>query len=334
MRTLISIAFVFLALTFVNAQYVPYSAQNFHLASLYNPAFAGIENFVDVKVGYRYQWAAFKDAAPQFGNISVNFRVKQPLDMRWNALRPSRTDFSKIIPRRKLSIHGLGVNVYSEMIGPFKATGAGVHYAVHFPVSKKAFLSGGIGAMLQNSRIDQSELYWGPEQDVDTSDPIYQKVMSGGGNHSELWTRAGLLFYTENFYLGATYYPWNTTVKTSDVNFKNAYYRAGIQTGLAIPLNEDFTLKPSIWALWMVTGKWAVDYGAKFYMQDKTWFGLTYRDSQSGVVSGGFNVSTLFSASYAYEFPLGRLRTFSGGSHELMLALRFRNFKKDNQRVW
>ena len=56
----------------VFGQYVPNSAQNFHYASLYNPAFTGIENFLDLKFGYRYQWMRFKDNAPQFGNVVLN----------------------------------------------------------------------------------------------------------------------------------------------------------------------------------------------------------------------------------------------------------------------
>jgi type IX secretion system PorP/SprF family membrane protein len=314
------------------AQYVPNTAQNFHFAPLYNPAFSGIENFVDLKVGYRYQWTGFKDNAPQFGNIAVNFRIKQPLDLKLNALRPSRTDFSKIVPARKLSIHGLGFNAYSESFGPILRTGGGVQYAIHMPLSETMFLSGGIGAMIENTGVDESKLYWGPNPDP--GDPVYDKVMAGGVSHTEIWTRAGLLLYSEKFYIGGTFYPYNTTVKTSDVTFDDAYYRAGVQAGVSFPLNEDFDLKPSIWALMMTTNKWVIDYSAKFYMQDRVWFGLTYRDIRAGAVSGGFNVSQLFSASYSYEFTLGKLRTFGGSSHELILAFRFNNYKHVNQRTW
>jgi type IX secretion system PorP/SprF family membrane protein len=316
----------------VIAQYVPNSAQNFHFAPLYNPAFTGIENFVDVKVGYRYQWTRFKENAPQFGNLAVNFRVKQPLDMKMNALRPSRADFSKIVPRRKLSIHGLGVNAYSETFGPIVRTGGGLHFAIHVPVSEKIFLSGGLGATIENTRIDESELYWGPNPDLD--DPVYQKIMAGGARHTELWTRAGLLLYADNFYIGATYYPYNRPMKTSDIAFSDSYYTAGVQAGFALPLNEDIDLKPSIWALLLTTDEWVIDYAAKFYLQDRVWFGLVYRDIKAGSLNGGFNVSEKFSASYSYEFGLGELRTFAGSTHELILSFRFKNLRHVNQRTW
>lgn len=328
----LSLIVLFLLPAVVFAQYVPNSSQNFHYAPLYNPAFSGIENFVDFKFGYRYQWTGFKENAPQFGNLSVNFRVKQPLDLRMNAPRPSRSDFSKIIPRRKLSIHGLGFNAYSERIGPIIRTGGGAHFALHMPVTEKVFVSGGVGAMIESIRIDQTELNWGPNADL--KDPVYEKIMAGGANHTGIWTRVGLLVYGENFYVGATVYPYDTELKTSDIAFNSAYYSAGLQAGFSVPLNEDFILKPSIWALRSTVDKWVIDYSAKFYMQDRVWFGITYRDVKSGVLSGGFDLTEIFSASYSYEFTLGKLRTFSGSTHELILSFRFKNLRQVNQRTW
>src|SRR5690606_24731989 len=103
------------------------------------------------------------------------------------------------------------------------------------------------------------------------------------------------------------------------------------QAGVSLPLNEDMDLKPSVLALWQTDNQFIIDYQVKFYLQDKTWFGLTYRDIQAGVVTGGFNFNTTFSASYSYEFSLGKLRTFSGSTHELILSARLRNYKKVNQ---
>jgi type IX secretion system PorP/SprF family membrane protein len=264
----------------------------------------------------------------------VNFRVKQPLDMKMNALRPSRTDFSRIVPRRKLSIQGLGVNAFSETYGPIVRSGGGVHYGIHIPVTEKTFVAAGLGAMVENTRVDDSQLYWGPDEYIDKNDPVYQRVMAGGAKHTEIWTRAGLLVYGDNYYFGVTYYPYHVTLQTSDIAFNDEYYRAGFQAGTTFNLNEDFVLKPTIWALVLTTNAWVVDYSAKFYMQDRVWWGLTYRDIKSGIVSGGFAVSQSFSTSYSYEFPLGKLRTFSGGSHEIILAFRLKNIRNVNQRTW
>lgn len=332
MKIICAVVLILSVHAYAYGQYVPNSAQNFHYAPVYNPAFTGIENFVDLKVGYRYQWTGFKENAPQFGNLAVNFRIKQPLDLRTNALRPSRTDFSRIVPRRKLSIQGLGFTAYAEKFGPLENKGGGVQYALHIPLSEKIHLSAGLGAMIQNTRVNPDELYWGANPDP--GDPVYDKVMAGGVGHTELWTRVGMLLYAENFYFGGTYYPYNKNLQENEIAFSDQTYDAGIQAGFSFPISEDFLLRPTVWALVATTGDVVIDYSAKFYMQDRAWFGLTYRDISAGAISGGFNISELLSASYSYEFSLGNLRTFGGGSHELILAFRFNNLRHVNQRTW
>lgn len=317
----------------LNAQYIPHSGQPFHFAPIYNPAFTGIENFVDVKLGHRYQWAAFKDNAPQFSNLAVNLRTKQPLDLKVNALRPSRTDFTRIVPKSRLSYHGIGFNVYNEKIGPLKEFGLGVHYAIHMPLTEKFTFSGGAGVMYENSRLKGGdELYWG--ENVDVNDPLYKRLQEGNISQSGLWTRVGVLLYSDNFYFGATYYPWNTSLGEPDISFTDQFYSGSFQAGFAFSLNEDLDIKPSVLALWQVDNSFVIDYQVKAYLQERTWFGITYRDIQAGVVTGGFNLNSTFSASYSYEFALGKLRTFSGSTHELVLAARLKNYKRLNQRTW
>lgn len=331
MRLIITlIVFVFFS-SGLRAQYIPGSAQPFQFASLYNPAFTGIENFGDLKFGYRYQWAAFKDNAPQFANLSYTTRIKQPLDLKVNALRSSRTDFQNLVPKARLNIQGLGFQLFNEKYGPINRMGGGVNYAIHFPVREKIFLAAGGGLSIENIRLDGDELYFGENPDPDE---FMDYLQSGSANHTELWSRVGLLLYGERFYVGATYYPWNSSLATSDVAFNNPFYKGNAQVGFAFRLNEDFMLRPSVFALWQVNGKWLIDYSAKFFLQERAWFGLTYRDIQSGIGSAGFNINEKFSVSYSFEFSLGKLRTFTGGSHDVVLSMRINNLKRVNQYTW
>src|SRR6267143_2611708 len=64
-----------------DAQYVPTSSQPFQFASLYNPAFTGIEPYGDLRLGYRNQWTGFGSNAPKFIQLAYNFRVQQPADL-------------------------------------------------------------------------------------------------------------------------------------------------------------------------------------------------------------------------------------------------------------
>lgn len=328
-KLLYGIAFIFSFAA--QAQYIPGSAQPFQLAPLYNPAFSGIENFGDLKFAYRYQWAAFKDNAPQFGNLSYTMRIKQPINLKVNALRTSRSDFQNVVPKSRLNIQGLGVHVFSEKYGPINRMGGGMNYALHMPISKKFFLSGGIGAVVENTRLKTDELYFGENPDMDQ---FMDELLSGSSNHTELWTRGGILLYSPGFYIGGAYYPWSTSLATSEVEFNNPFYKGNFQAGFTVRLNEDFLVKPSVFALWQTDGKLLIDYSAKLFLQDKAWVGLTYRDIKGGIGSAGFNINEKFSIGYSFEFTLGKLRSFTGSTHDLVLAMRVNNIKRVNQYTW
>src|SRR5687767_12752525 len=89
------------------AQYLPNSSQAYQFASVYNPAFTGVENYGDLKLGYRYQWTGFGDNAPKFINMVYNIRLNQPGDLKRNSLRTS-VSYDDKLPISKRMIHGLG----------------------------------------------------------------------------------------------------------------------------------------------------------------------------------------------------------------------------------
>src|SRR5687767_5857234 len=98
-----------------HAQYLPNSSQAFQFASVYNPAFTGVENYGDLKLGYRYQWTGFGNNAPKFMNIAYNIRLNQPVDLKRNSLRTSNPYYKLPISQRV--IHGLGVSLFNENVG-------------------------------------------------------------------------------------------------------------------------------------------------------------------------------------------------------------------------
>lgn len=80
--------------------------------------------------------------------------------------------------------------------------------------------------------------------------------------------------------------------------------------------------------------KFAIDYNVKMYIEQKLWFGASYRDIQSLVGILGFNLNELLGASYSYEISTSGMQQFSDGSHELVLSLRLNNFKRLSQQTW
>jgi type IX secretion system PorP/SprF family membrane protein len=339
MKRLLQIAIVICAAATPSvAQYIPNSNQAFQFMPVINPAFSGLEGFRDLKLSYRYQWAGYGNNAPKFVNLAYNFRVKEPLDLTLHAIRTSNAPARRKddIPAMKKATHGLGANLFNERIGPIDRTGGGINYAFHYHVSNAVKISVGVSAQIDNTKIDLDKLYFGSGPDgTELDDPFYDRLVANGSNHTELNVRAGVLVYSEKFYAGLTYYPIvNSSLKTSEVTVGDPFYKGSFQVGAAFPVTPTIEIKPSVLGFWQLSNKFSIDYNVKMYIEQKLWFGVTYRDIQSFVGILGFNLNELLGASYSYEISSNGMQQFNDGSHELVLSVRLNNFKRLSPQTW
>ncbi|WP_276373829.1 type IX secretion system membrane protein PorP/SprF [Chryseolinea sp. H1M3-3] len=345
-RVLLIGIFIQLSLTGM-CQYIPNSSQSFHFAPNFNPAFTGIEGYQDLKLGYRYQWAGLGDGAPKFINASFNFRLKEPLDLTLNAIRTSMAKKqNNEIPKLKRIIHGLGVNVFNEEENLINRIGGGVNYSFHYPLGKDLRLAVGVNATLYNSRVDVNKIYLGKNPDgspIVISDDGVIRELQAGSSFTNLNVRAGFLVYASRYYVGFSYLPIlnkglnNPSTGIDDIETAIGspnVYRAVIQGGYSFPVSATMDIKPSVLALMQIDNTFLIDYNVKVYIQEKIWFGVTYRDVKSMIGMLGFNLNEKLGASYSYELSGGNARQFLGGSHELVLSVRLNNFKRQLQQTW
>ncbi len=313
----------------VDAQYVPSSSQSFQFASQYNPAFTGVEPYGDMRLGYRDQWTGFGANAPKFIHLAYNFRLQQPPDLTLNSLRTGASIKDVEIPNSKSLIQGLGMNFFDQEVGAMSRLGGGVNYAVHYPLSKKIHLSTGLSVSVENTRLKMSEIH------LADPDPLYDRLVKSGANQTDVNVRAGMLLYSSGFYVGLCYLPViQAAIQRSGGNFAEPPYRGVVQAGVSFPISPFIDLKPSVVGLMQMNNHFLVDYSLKVFMQQGIWGGITYRDTQSGIVMLGFNLNETLGAAYSYEVSTGALRQFSDGSHELVLAVRLNNFKRLTPQVW
>lgn len=331
MKTFFQTLMCVLVFTTARAQYIPNNAQSFQFMPLYNPAFAGIESFNDLKFSYRYQWSGFGSYSPRFINLAYTTRVIEPLDLGHNSLRlsdPSATDAANM-PLSKRMIHGFGANVFHSQIGVLESVGASLNYSIHYPVGRHARLAVGAALLIENRKLDIGEVT------VRDPDEFYNHLLNGSTSQTDLNLRTGVLLYGSRYYIGLTYLPAiYVPVEKSDLEMTQAFYRGSVQAGVSLPLNADVTLKPSIIGLIRMDNAVSVDYHVKAYFRQNIWLGLSYRDIKSGIALLGWNFDDRLSASYSYEMSLGEFKQFNDGSHELVLSLRLNNFRKHSQYTW
>ncbi|HPM30959.1 MAG TPA: PorP/SprF family type IX secretion system membrane protein [Chryseolinea sp.] len=325
---------LFLLIAFqAQAQYIPGTAQSFQFASAFNPAFSGIDNFGDLKLSYRYQWTGFGSNAPRFINLAYNSRLKQPLDLSINSSRSSNVSAlnPELLPKGKRIIHGFGVNFFNEQYGVINRIGGGLNYAFHYPLFKKTRLSFGASAMVDNTKVDVSKV---GVREPD-NDPFYQSLLASGSSQTNLNVRGGVLIYSPTFYFGASYFPiLNSAIQDDGVSTSDIFYQGSLQGGIRIPVGENSSIRPSVMALWQLDNTFAIDYSVKVFLQEKVWFGLTYRDTQSGILLFGIDINDKMGFAYSYELSMGGRSQFTNGSHDLVLAFRFNNFRRQNQYAW
>jgi type IX secretion system PorP/SprF family membrane protein len=332
MKMRITIVLVFGIVSFIaKAQYVPNNSQGYQFMSLFNPAFSGVENFDELKLGYRYQWAGFGESSPKFVNLAFHKRIKQPLDMSYNSMRLS--DFSSAnasrLPRSKRMIHSLGANIFQSSVGVIRGIGGGVTYAVHYPLTNYTRLAFGLTGLIENRKLDIGEVA------VRDPDEFYNYLLRSSTAQTDLNFRAGFLVYGERYYFGASYLPIvNIALQSSALAMEEPFYRGSFQGGLSFPMTSDVSLRPSIIGLLQMNNKLVMDYNVKAFIQNKVIAGLSYRSIESVVVLMGFNINETFTASYSYEASVGQFRKFNDGSHELVLAARLKNLKKFSSYLW
>lgn len=330
MKKIIIVAIGALILSFhTRAQYLPATGQPFQFTPVYNPAFTAIGPFGDIRLAYRTQLGTYGANSPSFFNALYQFRLTQPKDASLNGLRTGSASTEST--REMGMIHGMAVNAFDESLGVMGRKGAGLSYAFHFPVSEKLMLAVGTSAMVENLRLDADQIYMGAGADPD---PVYQQILSGKTNNTQLNLRAGAVLYSQQFYVGVSYLPiW--THDFQDASWANAssIYKATLQTGVALKVTETFDLKPSILAVLNDGGRINVDYALKAYFRDLVWTGIMWRDTETGVAQLGFNINKTFTAAYSYEISTGEWR-FGSGSHELVLGIRLNNFRNLNNYIW
>jgi type IX secretion system PorP/SprF family membrane protein len=226
-------------------------------------------------------------------------------------------------------IHGLGGNVFHSQVGILKSIGGNVNYSIHYPFGNKARFAAGLSLLIENRKLDVGEVT------VRDPDEFYNHLLNSSTSQTDLNVRAGVLVYGENYYVGISYLPLLYTVlQASDLAMTQPFYRGSVQAGVSLPINPDVTVKPGILALLQINNEIVLDYNVKAFFRENIWLGITYRDIKSGVALVGWNFNERLSASYSYELSLGEFKQFNDGSHELVLSVRLKNFKKYSQYTW
>ena len=290
-----------------------------------NPAVAGIEDFTDLKLGYRQQWTGL-DGSPQTFFLSVHAPLAaKPREFTYqnNALRISDPNaFSQLTSQSSGGVgnrvrHGIGGYVINDQQSVFQQTQAFATYAAHLPLGARTRLALGVSAGVNNRRIDANGIQL-PGQNSD--DDVLNRILSQSGGSTSLDLNLGLFLYAENYYLGysADRILRNPVSEGAD-SIRQDLYHYGLLGG-RFRLGDSFMLLPGAFVGVSTVLPLTYDLNLRLRYQEVVWIGASYRNS--GTVAGmlGLNVNNRFNINYAYDYGVGMVSDFRSGTHEIVLG--------------
>lgn len=269
----------------------------------YNPGYAGSNRAICVTSVHRQAWIGYGEG------------------------RPKTTVFSADMPLNSIN-SGVGLNVLQESIGKEKNLNIYGIYAYKMPLTTGT-LSIGVNLGIINKSLDGNwitPLSLGGGQVF--QDPAIPHM------DSKTTFDAGLGFYYryDNLYAGlsATHllkpkFKFNADGSTQP--YLNRHYNVIGGYLMQLP-NPMFEIKPSMF-LQTDLKTAQISVNAQFIYNKKFWGGLTYRHDDAIIPKVGIHLMNGISVGYSYDVLLTDIRSYSSGSHEIVLRYCFNaNFSK------
>jgi type IX secretion system PorP/SprF family membrane protein len=300
--------------------YTQYVLNNF----IINPAIAGIENYTDVKLSHRHQWVGIRDA-PVTTYATIHGRIGKKGDWFGETNPTSFTPTGKN-PRGEAywqqytapePHHGWGVTMINDRTGPLTRFSCYGTYAYHTNLNSRTNISAGIGFGFTNNTLNTTKLLFDNPIDpaVATSNLI---------NTFRPDINAGIWLYNADYFAGISVFQIINqgfrfsvdTLKTSVGNHPHLFFTAGYK----LYSGPDFTLLPHA-VVRLVDGlPLGIDALLKAQYRDLLWIGGGYRLNDGFMGMVGINVNSAFNIGYSYDYTISPLRTFTQGTHEIVLG--------------
>ncbi|MGZ3752755.1 MAG: PorP/SprF family type IX secretion system membrane protein, partial [Mucilaginibacter sp.] len=277
-------------------QYTQYVLNNI----LLNPAVTGIENYVDLKAGYRSQWTGLQGAP-----VTSYLTISAPFGSDFvqgdaAAMSPGNqaNPYSHLYTQNYEASephHGIGFMIISDQAGPINTTNIDATYAYHLGISSTFNLSLGVAAGVNHISLNTSQLI--------LENPLDPAIANGNNSQWKPDLSIGVWGYSSNYYFGVSamqLLPQNLYLSTNNsVNQSKTVPQYFVTGGVKLFLSDDLTLLPSTLVKLISPLPVAYDVNMKLAFRDKFWIGASYRNQDSVAGLMGFNISSLINISYS-----------------------------------
>ena len=304
-------------------QYTQYVFNNY----LLNPAVSGIENYVDLKAGYRSQWTGL-EGAPVTSYLTVNapighnFVEGDASAMPGGDVNPLSRSFTQQYMASEPH-HGVGLMLVSDKAGPITQTNLNATYAYHLGLTQKLNLAVGVSAGINHISLNTSE--------ITLDNPLDPAIANGNNSQWKHDLGAGIWAYSANYYIGASvqqllkqnlyFSSTDDAALTKSQTVPHYFFTAGVR----LFVSDDVALLPSVLVKLIQPVPTTFDLNMKMAFRDVFWVGGSYRKDDSFGVLAGINISSSINVGYSYDMTTSALKTVSNGTHEIVIGLLLNN---------
>ncbi|MEX1002274.1 MAG: type IX secretion system membrane protein PorP/SprF [Crocinitomicaceae bacterium] len=291
MKQLIGIVFLFLAFCSSGQQLEHYTQYQFNQFA-FNPAVAGTKSCIDIRTGYRFQWAGI-DGAPQTGFLNAHAPLRFGKKQR-NTFGPT---------------HGIGGQIKRDAFGPFSFLSLHLAYAIHIPISRNWKLSFGTSFGFKQTAYDAARL------STELLDPAVPE------NSQSFLTfpdgKFGFWITDKKTYVGLSVHNLFGNTLDEIGPEANAQRHLYFTAGKSFLLEKKWSIIPSVFVLW--TKATPVDFhlSALVDMDNKFSFGLGLRRTDAITAQVRVKFFNWISLGYSFDFIISKLAGNMWHTHEI-----------------
>lgn len=258
-----------------------------------NPAVAGKDDYTDMRSNFRHQWLGITDA-PRTYMLSIH---------------------GPIVGKNM----GIGMNLFTDVVGPTRRTGLNFSYAYHLKLEDDMHLSMGVSAGLLQWGIDGSKITLREEGDQNLLNTYQTKLLPDFG--------AGIYFHKKDrFYVGFSVpqlYQAPIALYTGGGSKSKLVSQFNLNGAYKFDIDDDFKVEPSFLLKYEIPAPPKLDIGARVIYQEQIWIGASYRHRDAVSALIGYLYKNYLLIGYSYDFSTTNIKKYSSGTHEIMLGIRF-----------
>lgn len=280
-----------------SGQQIPQYSQYMLNDYILNPATTGQHDYWEVKSNNRLNWVGITDA-------------------------PRTFILSAHGPFKKYNM-GMGGSVFADITGPTSRVGFYLSYAYHLKLSKSLKLGMGLSFGLLQYRIDGTKVTL-----YENGDPVFPNQMMTVYTADATF---GLNLKHKNFNFGISL----PQLIGNDLKFlenqqdpQSKLARHYMAMGGYTFHIGDFGIMPNFLLKYVTPAPPQIDGGLKLDYKDQFWIGASYRHQDAVSFMGGLAYKDFLVIAYSYDMTTSNLKNYSSGTHEVMVGVRFRPWKK------